>query len=307
MIDVILQMAALIICGVVWQLVKPGGLSADLTRKVLTSVVYYLLLPALVLAVMWQAPLGGATTAIVLVAAAGVFAGILTGALLCRFCQQGRAQTGAMILAMAFPNVTYLGLPVLEATFGSWSRSVAIQTDILATTPLLFTVGIMLASRLGQSAGPALNLSRELIHIPAMWAALIAIGLNLLQLPMPRVLAGLLDLLGRGVVPLMLFSLGLSLQWRTDSWRKLPAVGIVAGVRLILIPLLAWPLSALLGLSGELRAAVVMEAAMPSMVIGIVLCDRFGLDVNLYATAVTVTTALSIVTLPLWHGVLISI
>ena len=36
-----------------------------------------------------------------------------------------------MILAAGFPNVTYLGLPVLEQTFGSWARSVVIQIDLL--------------------------------------------------------------------------------------------------------------------------------------------------------------------------------
>ena len=62
--------------------------------------------------------------------------------------------------------------------------------------------------------------------------------------------------------------------------------------------------STIIGLSGDLRAAVVIEAAMPSMVLGIVLCDRFKLDVGLYATAVTVTTALSIVALPVWFHLL---
>jgi predicted permease len=38
------------------------------------------------------------------------------------------------------------------------------------------------------------------------------------------------------------------------------------------------------------------------MVLGIVLCDRFNLDAGLYAAAVTATTAMSLVTLPLWYG-----
>jgi len=41
---------------------------------------------------------------------------------------------------------------------------------------------------------------------------------------------------------------------------------------------------------------------MPSMVLGIVICDRFNLDTSLYAAAVTVTTAMSLLTLPLWHA-----
>jgi len=82
----------------------------------------------------------------------------------------------------------------------------------------------------------------------------------------------------------------------------LPGLVSVIVVRLLLIPLIVMCVAGSLGMSGELRAAVVMEAAMPSMVLGLVLCDRFKLDVGLYAAAVTVTTALSMVTLPLWFA-----
>jgi len=71
---------------------------------------------------------------------------------------------------------------------------------------------------------------------------------------------------------------------------------------LFIVPALVLLVTSMAGLSGDLQTAVVMEAAMPSMVLGLVLCDRFNLDVSLYAAAVTVTTALSMLTLPLWYG-----
>jgi len=43
--------------------------------------------------------------------------------------------------------------------------------------------------------------------------------------------------------------------------------------------------------------------AMPCMVLGIVFCDRYQLDGSLYAMAVTVTTLLSLVTLPFWYQI----
>ena len=58
MFEVLVQMAGLILCGLGWRLFKPAGLEPVQTRKVLTSLVYYLLLPALVLSVLWSAPLG---------------------------------------------------------------------------------------------------------------------------------------------------------------------------------------------------------------------------------------------------------
>lgn len=308
MLNVLWQMTGLILCGVVWRLMKPAGLDPVNTRRVLTSLVYYLLLPALVLSVLWRAELGPVSVWIALSAASGVLAGLLLGYLSCRVCRNSSAVTGAVVLAAAFPNVTYLGLPVLEATFGNWARSVAIQTDLFATTPLLFTAGILFAARMGSTESDGLRgraLGKELISIPAMWAAVLAVLLNLTNVPMPEVIKGWLSLLERGVAPLMLIALGLSLEWGRKRWATLPALLPVVALSLFILPALVLGVATALGLSGEMRAAVVMEAAMPSMVIGIVLCDRYGLDTAVYAAAVTVTTALSLVTLPLWYGWLV--
>jgi predicted permease len=303
MLDVLLSMAGLIVCGVAWRWLRPAGLDPLQTRKVLTSLVYYLLLPALVLSVLWKVDLGTGSLYIALAAAGGVIAGLILGALSCRVCRNSAAETGAVILASAFPNATYMGLPVLEATFGPWARSVAIQYDLFACTPLLFTVGILIAARFGsgQSEKRAAWYD-DLIRIPALWAAVVAIALNLLEVPRPEAIHNLLSLLERGVVPLMLISLGLSLEWQASRWKLLPALIPVVIISLLLLPAFVLLIANGLGMDGELRAAVVMEAAMPSMVIGLVICDRFNLNVSLYAAAVTVTTVFSLFTLPMWYA-----
>jgi predicted permease len=304
MFEVLVQMGGLILCGVGWRLLRPAGLAPAHTRKVLTSLVYYLLLPALVLSVLWKAQLGATSLMIALSAAAGVLCGLLLSTWSCRFCSVRPAAAGAVILAASFPNATYLGLPVLEAAFGPWARTVAIQYDLFACTPLLFTLGVMTAARCGAAQPRLRSTAADLLRIPALWAAAGAAALNLAGLPVPRILDGLLGLLERGVVPLMLFSLGLSLEWKRNQWRNLAGVIPVAVLRLLLIPAFIMLFTGLIGLPGPWRAAVVMETAMPSMVLGIVFCDRFNLDVGLYATAVTMTTVLSLATLPLWYRIL---
>lgn len=301
MLEVLVQMAGLIVCGIGWRIVKPAGLEPVQTRRVLTSLVYYLLLPALVLSVLWKAELGSTTLLIALSAAFAVIIGAGLSALSCRACKAQPAVTGAVILAASFPNATYLGLPVLEAAFGPWARSVAIQYDLFACTPLLFTLGILVAAHFGNERVGVHNMVRELLRIPALWAAVVAVLLNLANVPANATIDGLLGLLDRGVVPLMLFSLGLSLEWSRAQWRSLPSVVPVVLVRLLIVPAIIVVFTSAIGLSGEWKAAVVVETAMPSMVLGIVFCDRFNLDVSLYAAAVTITTALSALTLPLWY------
>jgi len=298
--EVILQMTGLLACGVIWRLLRPAGLDHIQTRKVLTTLVYYLLLPALVLSVLWQAKLGSNSLLIALCAACGVLAGMVLATLFCRTCQASPPQTGAIILAVAFPNATYMGLPVLEATFGGWARSIAIQFDLFACTPLLFTLGILIASRLGSGDHKQSPL-RELLAIPALWAAALALPLNLLQVPMPALIKDWLGLLERGVVPLMLISIGLSLDWKQMRLRLLPRLLPLITLRLLAVPFIVMWVSGWLGFSGETRAAITMEAAMPSMVLGIVISDRYNLDVGLYASAVTITTLLSLITLPFWY------
>lgn len=77
-------------------------------------------------------------------------------------------------------------------------------------------------------------------------------------------------------------------------------MGPVLAIQLVLLPLLALGLTAVIGPGGVERVGAVLEAAMPSMVLGIVLCDRYGLDARFYALAVTISTVLSLATLPLW-------
>jgi predicted permease len=210
---------------------------------------------------------------------------------------------GALLLAAAFPNATYMGLPVLEATLGSWARSVAVQYDLFACTPLLLSVGVMLAYHFGDGAEKVQPL-KNLLQVPPLWAALLGVVLNLSAVPLPTVLGGMFDLLAAGVVPLMLFSLGLGLSWGAGWGARLNLVLPVVAIQLLLTPLLIWGASDLVGLGGGVRTAVVLEAAMPSMVLGIVLCDRYRLDSTLYAMAVTLSTALSIITLPAWFSLL---
>ena len=305
MFEVIIQMTGLVICGVGWRVFKPAGLEPVQTRKVLTSLVYYLLLPALVLSVLWKAELGNITLLIALSAAVAVAAGMGLSALSCRACRSSPPVAGAVILAATFPNATYLGLPVLEAAFGTWARGVAIQYDLFACTPLLFTLGILVASHYGDKQEGARNMAGELLRIPALLAALLAVFLNIMDVPSHAVIDGLLGLLERGVVPLMLFSLGLSLEWGRAHWRNLPSVIPVVFLRLLIVPGIIVLFASAIGLTGEWKAAVVLESAMPSMVLGIVFCDRYNLDVSIYASAVTISTVLSLLTLPMWYQILV--
>ena len=303
MYEVIAQAGLLILCGVWWRMFSPQGLSGDVLRNSLTGLVYVLLLPALVLVVLWRAPLSMDTVMVALLAASGVLFGLGAAWLWFRRRSPSHAVTGTLLLASAFPNATYLGLPVLEASLGSWARSIAIQYDLFACTPLLLSVGILLAQRYGGTSD-GIHPLRNLLRVPPLWAAIIGVGLNLGGVPLPDLVGGTLDMLAAGVIPLMLFSLGLALRWGEGLRGRWQLLLPVVLIQLLLTPLLVLALAQGTVLQGEVLTAVVLEAAMPSMVLGIVLCDRYRLDSGLYAMAVSSTTVASMLSLPLWFALL---
>lgn len=301
MLQTILAMFVIVALGTGVRRVGLGGLPPEQLRRAITDVVFHVLLPALVLLTLWRADLGWSTFKISALAVSGVLFGLVLSRFLCLLCGLSPQKTAALMLAAAFPNVTYLGLPVLEKTFGPEARSIAIQYDLFACTPLLLTVGIMLAQHYGDRNASTEGTLRRLLKVPPLWAALAAVALNLAGVPIPALIEAVLVSLASAVVPLMLLALGMGLYWPAKGHLEVVAMLNPLMIQLLLMPLLVWGGSELLGLGGWVQTAVVLEAAMPSMVIGIVLCDRYGLDSALYAMTVTVSTLLSLVTLPLWY------
>lgn len=304
MTNTLIQMTVLMFCGAVWRVVSPNRLAADQTRLVLTSVVYYFLLPAMVLDVLWKADIGWHSLKFSALGMSVVLLSLLCAALLAKVLRLKKAQTGAMLLATGFPNVTYLGLPVLEQTFGPWTRSVVIQMDLFSIAPLVYTLGIMLAKHYGKDESRSSASPIAFLNAPPFWAAFIAVVLNLKGLTAPLWLDGLLLKLSAAVAPLMIFSLGLALSLRAIKFSNLPFIVPVCLLKLLLMPYLALQIADGLAFDSATRAAAVMDLAMPSMVLGVVLCDRYHLDSSLYAAAVTVTTGFSLLSLPFWYGVL---
>ncbi len=300
MIEVILITALVISIGVVWRITKPQGIDADSLRFHLTGLVYHLLLPSLVLDVLWRADLSFDSFKIIISAVTAVSVGMLFAWLWFRKkLNTQQTMLGALILAAGFPNATYMGLPVLESLFGESARAIAIQYDLLACTPILLSVGVVIAAHYGHYPG-SLNISQKLLRIPPLWAAIAGVLLNLSGVIQPDILHSVLSMLGGSVVPLMLISLGLSLRW-SDKWlHQIKLVLPIVVIQLLLTPWIISGLTRLISMSGDIRLAVILEAAMPSMVLGIVLCDRYKLDSSLYAMAVTFTTIFSMFTLPFW-------
>ncbi|MCF7821662.1 MAG: AEC family transporter [Mariprofundaceae bacterium] len=308
MFAILLGMAAIIVAGLLWRIYL-GAEKAELIRGHLVRTVYDIFLPALVLHVMWQAEVSLNSIRLPLVSALAILLSLLAASLIYAggkwlpgSSTRKRKAAGALLLASSFGNFTYLGLPVLTQTFGPWAQSVAIYFDLFASTPLLFTVGILVASHFSHTTKAA-HVGIELIRVPALWAAVAGVLASAFHIPMPVWLDETLGVLGAAVVPLMLLSIGMALRWQSGWAERIPMLLPMVVIQLVFMPLVVWAACIGVGMPGNLLAPAIIEGAMPTMVLGLVICDRFKLDTSLYAEAVTVTTALSLLTLPLWLAV----
>jgi predicted permease len=111
----------------------------------------------------------------------------------------------------------------------------------------------------------------------------------------------MLERLSAAVIPLMLIALGMGLNWNSLRWRNAPLSTLVLVCRLAVVPCIGVMLGQRLGFSGDKLAALVMEAGMPSMMLGVVFCDRYRLDTAFYSMIVILSTVVGMFSVEFWH------
>ncbi|HCZ49805.1 MAG TPA: hypothetical protein DCZ11_12495 [Gammaproteobacteria bacterium] len=290
--------------GWLWRRHSPGGVDAAHLAQALNMLMIYLMGPALIFAIMSRAPLNAALAVIPAAGYVCSLGGLLLAAaayrLLGRRTGLSRQGQGAMLLAAGFANGS-IALPVVVSLFGSDAMAVVFAYDIIATILLIWTVGVAVAARHAEGQTPV-SLGREILRLPPAWAVFLALAVNLLGIPVPDRLVGMLRYIGDAAIPLMVFVVGLSL--RLGAMRRLGAAVPALLVRQVLGPALGVAFAYALGLRGETLAilAVVMASACPA--VGIILTHRYRLDTELYGAALTASILLYLLLAPLYRQLL---
>jgi len=298
--NILLSFGFIILLGVAFRRLRPGGLEAATLSRAINVTVLNVFLPALCIRILYVSridaeavliPLSaGITTLTALFLSVGVYR------LFAKKMGLLPSETGVLVIGATFGNITYLGLPVLTGLYGNEAAKYALFYDLLSTTPLLWFVGVPVVVSYGQGKRPSLRESlRTVASLPPVWGILAGMALNLLHVPLPQFMLKSLEMLGSLVVPLMIFSIGLALS--LPEVRHAFAVVPAVVIKLALVPLISCASALLLGLDGHALASCVIEGAMPTMVLSLLIAEEFKLDVSLAAFLIVVTTILSFFTL----------
>lgn len=306
MILTIGQLAAFIGCGLAWRFFKPMQLEAASLRRSLTGLLYYIILPLLVFSSLYNTPLNTRSLMIVVSALLTSVATIgVTWAWLRLHSNWSAKLKATLMLAALFGNVAFAGYPVATNIYGDWSGRIVMLYFVSGILPLLFLLGFLHTREL-IDLPETMRPKQFLLRFPILWAVVAGVACSYLQIELPAFVFDWINLMVAGATPLMLIAIGLSLRW-SPKWNGITKKLLpVVAIQLIAAPLLMWlGLNFVIDITGpKTNMLLLLMAGMPVAVMGLDLCERFGLEVAVYQIILTISTVLSLVSLPLIYHML---
>jgi len=288
--------------GVLFQLKKPGGINSETARHVINTSVVKFFFPALCFKAISSADINKNILLLPISAAVTIFSSLLASFIIYTVIEKltalDKKEKGVLILASSFGNITFLGLLFLTDLYGRNATEYVLLYDLLAANPLVWLVGTAIASYYGSGQKPTFKENlKTILELPPIWALFAGFIANFAGLRFPSFLTKTLDLMSMPIVPLMMFSIGLSLK--PPKLKHLATAAPAIAIKLCLGPLLAFGIALLLGANGLALKSTVMEAAMPTMILTLIISSQYKLDHNLNAFVILSTTIFSLITLPL--------
>lgn len=235
--------------------------------------------------------------------------------------RRGLGESTLQALAIAFPAVPFIGIPILGSIFGADAATLTVAVSGLATNLIIVPISIILlsvatagAGRKGEtapgapaSAGdpgqdarskqgvagkPAIGSTiLSSLKEPVVWAPVLAVALVFAGLALPKPLVSSLQLLGSTTSGVSLFASGIILRAQTPTL-SIPIVISTVG-RLVVVPGLALLLLPLVGMTGKPMSESVVALAMPSAVMLIILSVRYRVAEKESASVLLYTYVLS--------------
>lgn len=199
-----------------------------------------------------------------------------------------RIRGRGIFLAIMFLNAANFPFPLIDDLYGAEGlfRGVLYYTAVSA---MIFSLGIFIVSR-------TTNLL-QLLRVPSLLAVMLAIALNFLGVKPPGPLMEIVGMLGQAAVPLILFVFGYALY---SVRLKHIKITLISSILRIAGGLLMGIVSIhLFNIDGLSRHIVLIYSIMPSAVINVIICKKYDADAEAVASTVLLTTALSLMTIPL--------
>ena len=174
-----------------------------------------------------------------------------------------------------------------------------------ALMPIIVGMAVPMANILAVSAlsrGNGLGLFKTIKTVamnPFFLASFTGVLVGISGQTIPALIMAPIDLLAAAAIPLALLSIGATMDWtalaRLDRFR-----GLLNGIKLLAMPMMALIGGKLFNLSSEHASALIIFAALPTASAAHVLAAGFGAQRRPVATMIAQSTLLAAITLPIW-------
>lgn len=229
---------------------------------------------------------------------------IVFGIVLVLILRPAKGERKIYRLMTLFPNVGFMGIPVITSIFGTESM-IYIVFYMLGYNLLLYTYGIVLAAKAAVDGGCAKQMQKQsgqwkrMIN-PGVIASVAAVFIFVFQIKMPTAVVTFCDYMGNATIPLSMLLIGVSIA-RADLKSIFTNVRAYAFTALKMVVL---PIGMILLLKGLPVDPIVfgvfaLQLAMPVGSIVTLIVKESGADETCCTNGIVLSTLASIVTIPL--------
>jgi malonate transporter len=210
------------------------------------------------------------------------------------------AASSLQALNSAFPNMAFMGVPLLTAVIGSSAVLSVVVGNLISSFVLLPVTLTFLqpssTTRQGRKKGAVIWHSvLGAIKQPLVWAPLAGVIIALTHIPFPTVANKSFTLIGEATSGVALFAMGLLL-----SGQKLH-IGIAAAsnvvFKILVQPAVMWGLAIVLGVTGVQSREMILLGALPTASMTAMFAVQYNVYQDESEATILVSTVLSIVTL----------
>jgi predicted permease len=297
MLDVILSLVpvfSLIALGAVlrrFKLLSGDGWAA------LERLTYFVLFPPLMFISIVEGSFAGEEALFLGLALAGT---VMTMAALMLFVRPILPATGPQFSSIFQAGIRWNGYVALGVIGGLHGEAgVALSAVGFAVlVPINNVMSVLVLSRYaGAKPAPFIRVLQSVATNPLIISTVLAIILVSLNVRVSQPVGETLRLLGNATVALGLICVGAALDFSSMRAAKLP-LAIGAAFRLVAMPAIAAGLSYAIGLTGSAFSIAMICVAAPVATSAYILSRQLGGDATLMANIITLTTLLSLITIP---------
>lgn len=208
--------------------------------------------------------------------------------------------TGCLILTAGLGNTSFVGIPVIQALYGSEGLETLIVVDLPGTFVVLSTVGILVANSYAHTKN-SVSLLKKMFSFPPLIAFLFGLLLALFKVDFPEPLSETFKMLAATISPIALLSVGYQLKFQKDS-KHYPYLILGLVFQLIFVPLVIFMVYyGVFHLNDTATKVCIIEAAMAPMITAAILANTHGLKPQLSNMMVGFGIPISFVTIGLWY------